>query len=295
MRCDRCRGSDIYSSAWRRIMTWPLGLVDSAWANSTLSRAETMRLTREVGFETLDLFIGYDPGALGRDERDTLRSDIRSSGLEIWALLCATFGLSDFNDSVRAYNVERAKRVVELASEVGARTVLVAPGEYAFQQQLFDPDFEWQRVVGAVREIGEAAARHDLNLSVELLPFEFAFINSVETLVCLLDAVALENVTAAIDISHFWLRRIDPSEITKLRGRIGQVHLADCDGVHHGDLPVGLGNTPFSDYLRVLDEVQYAGSASVELEFAPDGEDMVVWVRSAHAGSLSALEAAGLR
>ena len=74
-------------------------------------------------------------------------------------------------------------------------------------------------------------------MAVELLPFRHAFINSLDSMVRLLDEVGLEGVTAAIDISHLWLQRIEPSEIARLRGRIGQVHIADCDGVHHGDLP----------------------------------------------------------
>jgi sugar phosphate isomerase/epimerase len=276
-------------------MSWRIGLVDSVWAGSGLEGRAGLREAKAIGFESVDLFVGYDPADQSERDRDEIRASLHETGLELWALVCATFGISDFNESVRGYSVERAKRIVDLASELGATTVMIAPGEYAFGGALFPREFEWGLVVDAAREIGRAAARHRLNVSVELLPFDSAFVNSVDALVTLLDDVALDNVTAAVDISHFWLRRISPDEIRRLDGRIGQVHIADCDGERHGDLPAGMGTTPFVEYLRVLDEAGYEGCASVELEFAPDGIDMADWVKRAFDGSIAVLESAELR
>ena len=144
---------------------------------------------------------------------------------------------------------------------------MLCPGEYVFQGELLPREWEWARLVDAVRQIGEHAAAKRIEIAVELLPFPFAFVNSLDSMVRLLDEVALPEVTAAIDISHLWLQRIEPAEIARLRGRIGQVHIADCDGVRHGDLPVGMGTTPFVPYLSALRDAGYEGTASVELEF----------------------------
>ena len=122
----------------------------------------------------------------------------------------------------------------------------------------------------ATRQVGEHAAANGLELAIELLPFPYAFVNTVDRLIDFLDAVNLENVKAAVDISHFWLIRADPTEIRRLEGRVGHVHVADCDGENHGDLPPGRGTTPFLAYLDVLKEIGFAGAASVELEFPED-------------------------
>ena len=196
---------------------------------------------------------------------------------------------------MRRYHIDRSKRVVELASDLGAESFMLCPGEYVFQQKLLPPEWEWGRLVEAVREIGEHAGDRGLTVAVELLPFEYAFINSVVAMERLLDEVALECVTAAIDISHFWLQRIDPGELRRLDGRIGQVHIADCDGVHHGDLPAGTGTTPFGDYLVAIREAGFDGTASVELEFPPDPSRMLDWVSEAYRGSLKVLEQSGVR
>ena len=54
-----------------------------------------------------------------------------------------------------------------------------------------------------------------LELAIELLPFEFAFINSLDAMERFLDDVGLANVKATVDISHFWLMRIPPSDLAR--------------------------------------------------------------------------------
>ncbi len=275
-------------------MSWRLGLVDSAWFGSPWEGRAGLEHAREIGFESVDLFIGYDPADVPLDQRRELRRDLEEVGLAPWALLCTPLGLTDFNDSVRDFHIARAKRVLDLAADLGAASMMLCPGEYVFQGELLPREWEWARLVDAVRQIGEHAASRRIEIAVELLPFRFAFVNNLDSMLRLLDEVGLPQVTAAIDISHLWLQRIEPSEIARLRGRIGQVHIADCDGVHHGDLPAGTGTTPFVPYLTALREAGYVGTASVELEFPPDPSLMLEWVRAAHKGARAVLEQAGL-
>ena len=44
-------------------------------------------------------------------------------------------------------------------------------------------------------------------------------------------------VKANIDISHLVLADVSPSELTCLKDRAAHVHISDCDGKVHGDLP----------------------------------------------------------
>jgi D-psicose/D-tagatose/L-ribulose 3-epimerase len=275
-------------------MSWRLGLVDSAWFGSRWEGRAGLELTREIGFEAIDLFVGYDPDELSASERLEQRRELESVGLPVWALLCTPLGLADFNDGVRRYHIDRAKRIVELAAELDAESVMVCPGEYVFDQQLLPPEWEWGRLVSGLREIGEHAASRDLRVAIELLPFQHAFVNSVDSMERLLDEVGLDAVKAAVDISHFWLQRIDPAELARLNGRIGQVHIADCDGENHGDLPAGQGTTPFPAYLAALRDSGFDGTASVELEFPADPDGMVDWVTEAYRSSLDLLVDAGV-
>jgi sugar phosphate isomerase/epimerase len=221
---------------------------------------------------------------------------VRSAGLPVRSVGCTCLGLNDFNPAVRGYHIERACNVLDYASEFEtARNLLFVPGEYMFQRRLLPPEREWGAVVDATVQVGRHAAGHGLEIAIELLPFEHAFVRTLDDLERLLDQVALPNVKAAIDISHLWLERIEPVELDRFAGRIAQVHVADCDGENHGDLPPGRGTTPFVPYLEAIARAGYRGSASVELEFPPAGVPIRDWVEEARSATAGLLAESGVR
>ena len=275
---------------------WELTLIDSAWAGSAHEGAAGLALAGELGFEAVDLFVGFHPDELSAPERERYIAEVRDCGLPALGVICTCLGLSDFNPSVREYHVRRACAVLDLGAQFDTvRTMLFVPGDYIFGGKLLPRRQEWDRVVDATRRVGEHAAGRGLDVAIELLPFEHAFARTLDDLERLLDEVALPNVKAGIDISHLWLERIEPSALSRFEGRVAQVHIADCDGVSHGDLPVGRGNTPFVDYLRMLGTVGYSGSASVELEFPSNPAAIVEWVTEAADGARRVLAQSGLR
>jgi len=274
---------------------WNLGLIDSAWFGSEYEGQPGRQQTRRIGYDSMDVFVGFDPGRMTAAERAAYVGDVQSARLPVISLVCTCLGLNDFNPAIRGYHIERAKNVVELAAAFPTvKNLCFVPGEYMFQQKLLPPSLEWGLVVDATRQVGKHAAERRLELAIELLPFEFAFVKSLDTMERFLDEIGLDNVKATIDISHMWLMRIEPEEIGRLRGRIAHVHISDCDGVHHGDLPPGRGNTPFASYLAAIRDTGFAGTASVELEFPPDPSGMLAWVEEAYGSSLKLLADAGV-
>jgi sugar phosphate isomerase/epimerase len=275
---------------------WTLGLIDSAWFGSKFEGEPGRRQARRIGFDTLDLFIGFDPGRMTVAQREAHVKDCQSEGLPIISLVCTCLGLSDFNPAIRGYHIERAKNVVELAALFPtARNLCFVPGEYMFQKKLLPPQSEWDLVVDATRQVGRHAAERGLELAIELLPFEFAFIKSIDDMERFLDEIGLDNVKATIDISHMWLMRIAPEQMNRLRGRIAHVHVSDCDGFNHGDLPPGRGNTPFAEYVAAIRDAGFSGTASLELEFPPDPDAMLSWVEEAFQSTSGILAKAGVR
>ena len=275
---------------------WKLGLINSAWFGSQYEGQTGRQEAKKIGFDSLDLFIGFDPGRMTLAERRNYVAEVRGVELPIISLVCTCLGLSDFNPAVRSYHIERAKNVLDLASEFpSARNLCFVPGEYMFQHRLLPAESEWKLVVDATQQVGRHAAERRLELAIELLPFEFAFIKTLDDMERFLDDVGLENVKATVDISHFWLMRIPPAALDRLKGRISQVHISDCDGLNHGDLPPGRGNTPFREYLSAIRDAGFAGAASVELEFPPDPNQMRDWVAEAYSSTLREMRAVGVR
>ena len=271
-------------------------MIDSAWFGSPYEGPRGRQEAKTIGFDSLDLFIGFDPGRMTPAERRNYVADVRDVDLQIISLVCTCLGLSDFNPAVRSYHIERAKNVLDLASEFSsARNLCFVPGEYMFQHHLVPAESEWKLVVEATQQVGRHAAELGLELAIELLPFQFAFIRTLDDMERFLDEVGLENVKATVDISHFWLMRISPAALTRLKGRIAHVHISDCDGLNHGDLPPGRGNTPFGEYLSAIRDAGFAGAASVELEFPPDSSQMRDWVAEAYGSTLQEMRAVGVR
>jgi sugar phosphate isomerase/epimerase len=163
-----------------------------------------------------------------------------------------------------------------------------------FQRRLIPAEGEWKLVVDATQKVGRHAAERGLELAIELLPLEYAFIRTLDDMERFLDSVGLENVKATVDISHFWLMRIAPRALDRLKGRIAHVHVSDCDGVNHGDLPPGRGNTPFGEYMSAIRDAGFAGAASIELEFPPDISQMRDWVAEAYGSTLQEMKSVGV-
>src|SRR5436305_13458622 len=109
------------------------------------------------------------------------------------------------------------------------------------------------------------------------------------------DYCAHPRVWANIDISHLVLSDTSPAEVNKLKGKAIHVHLSDCDGKLHGDLPPGRGVVKFGPYLQAIKELNMDGVVSIELEYSPDPKRIVEWVEEAYQGTARLMELAQLR
>ncbi len=142
-----------------------------------------------------------------------------------------------------------------------------------------------------------ASGPRELGLAIvlELEPFKLSLVNDIDTMVRFLDDVDLPSVQANIDVSHLVLSGVRPEELRRLAGRAGHVHISDCDGKVHGDLPPGRGVVNFEPYLREIKALDIDGAISIELEYSPQPERIVPWVEEAYRETARLLAAAGLR
>jgi sugar phosphate isomerase/epimerase len=257
-----------------------LGLINSAWFGSPVGTAEGIRLTREIGFDSID--IAADPLEIDARERKLIRDTVRATGLPVISVVGCSLGIADFYPSVRHFHVERAKRYLELGYELEAKNYLIVIGEYIWQQEVIPPRDQWNWAVDGLRTLGAYAESLNLEIAIELEPFHLSIVNDVDSMVRMLEDVGHPAVKANLDISHLALTHTAPEEISRLRGRIAHCHFSDCDGKKHGDLPPGRGVVDFPPYLAQLKSAGFTGTVSIELEFAPDPARIVDWVTEAY-------------
>ena len=258
-----------------------LGLINSAFAQAGKGTRFGLEQTKQLGFDTVDIFA--DPLDTDAVERALIKDTCRELDLPIVSLCCVALGLIDFNPSVRRFHLERCRAYLDLTAELGCRNLLLVLGEYVWQKEVIPPREQWQLAVDAVRELGTYAAARGVKIAIELEPFHQSLVRSIDTMLQFLGDVDLPNtVRANCDISHLHLVGTPPADVARLAGVIEHVHLSDCDGRVHGDLPPGRGVTPISDYLAAIKATGYDQTVSIELEYSPEPERIVEWVAEAY-------------
>lgn len=270
-----------------------LGLINSAWAQAGRPTAFGIQKTKEIGFDTIDVFT--DPLDVDVRERRLIKDECDRVGLPIISIACVAVGLIDFNPSVRRFHVERVKAYLDLAYEYQARNVLLVLGEYLWQQEVIPPEEQWNTGVASCRELGDYAADLDVEIALELEPFRLSLVNDVDSMVRFLDTVDHPAVKANIDVSHLQLSGVAPEELRRLRGKACHVHVSDCDGKVHGDLPPGRGVVDFAAYLNEIKALEIDGAVSIELEYSPDPDKIVEWVEEAYRETDKLMQQVGLR
>ena len=116
-----------------------------------------------------------------------------------------------------------------------------------------------------------------------------------DSMVRFIDDCNHEAVQANIDVSHLLLADVAPEELRRLKNKAIHVHISDCDGKVHGDLPPGRGVVPFAPYLKELKDLDIDGAVSIELEYSPEPDRIVEWVTEAYRETDKLMQAAGLR
>src|SRR5438132_9460154 len=270
-----------------------LGLINSAWAQAGRDTAYGIRMTKEIGFDTIDIFA--DPLDMDVKERLLIKRACDQAGLPIISIACVAVGLIDFNPSVQRFHMQRARAYLDLAYEYQAKNVLLVIGEYIWEKQVIPPAEQWQTGVKNLRALGEYAADLGVKIALELEPFKLSLLNDVDSMVRFLDDVHHPAVRANIDVSHLQLSGTKPEELRRLKGKAIHVHMSDCDGKVHGDLPPGRGVVDFAPYLREIKALGIDGAVSIELEYAPEPAKIVEWVREAYEATDRLMRAAKLR
>jgi D-psicose/D-tagatose/L-ribulose 3-epimerase len=270
-----------------------LALIGSAWHGTGIGVVEGMRKAKKLGFDAYDIAedpLELDDATLGaiKEASDELDLPIRSS-------ICIALGLVDFTPAVRRFTLERCRAFVDQQAYLGGRNVLLVAGEYYCDLQVFSAEQIFELVAENIRGLAEYAEPAGIELAIELEPFENAIAGSVHELARLIRRIDHPAVRANADISHLHLSGASFDDVAALAGMIGHVHMSDCDGKVHGDLPPGHGVTPIKEYLQAIVDTGFDGTVAIELERSPQPERMEELVADAYRGAAAIMADIGAR
>ena len=270
-----------------------LGMISSTWEGTHVGLEDGIRKAKEIGFDTYDIF--NDPLETDDATRKLIKETCEEVGLPIRSCVCVAFGIVDFNPSVVKFTLDRIKAYVDQCAYFNGRNVLLVIGEYYWDGEVFPRQAIWEMARQRCQELADYAAAKGIEIVLELEPFTEALVGTVETLAQFVKEVDRSNFRANADISHLHLAGATIGDVSKLTGLIGHIHLSDCDGKVHGDLPAGMGVTPIREYLRAIVDTGYEGTVSIELEYSPEPEKIVEWATRAYDGTAAIMREIGVR
>src|SRR5260221_1670031 len=270
-----------------------LGIINSAFHQVGIDTAAGLKHISRIGFDTVDIFT--EAVGISKKEVSLVARAAEKLGLPIISLPVVAVGLIDFNDPVREFHVERCQKFIDLARSWGAKNILLVLGEYVWQREVIPAEAQWKWGIDTCRRLGDYGDKKKVDIALELEPFRLSLLNNVNQMVRFVDECNHPRVRANIDISHLVLSDTSPADLTKLKGKAIHVHLSDCDGKVHGDLPPGRGVVKFAPYLQAIKELKIDGVVSIELEYAPDPKKIVEWVEEAYRETSKLMDLVGLR
>jgi sugar phosphate isomerase/epimerase len=273
-------------------LSMKLGCIDSAFNQAGRGREFGLRQIKQIGFDSCDLFI--DPLDAPADEIDLIRRVCKELDLPIISVCCVAVGLIDLNPSVQRFHVDRCRKFLDLVAGLGARNLLLVLGEYIWQREVIPPEEQWKWAVENCRVLGEHAKGRGVEIVMELEPFKLSLLDTMDSMIRFLNDVDHPAVRANCDVSHMVLSNSGPEAVAGLGDRLGHVHLSDCDGKVHGDLPPGRGVVDFVPYLQAIAQAGFDGVVSLELEYAPEPDKIVEWVSEAYEATDKLLQEAGI-
>src|SRR4051794_39851755 len=246
----------------------------------------------KMGFHNLEMeALGPEHAQGVWDHRADLKNALADHGIHVHNFCGVDADLVNLDSSRRQKAYERFQRVAELGAFFGAETLHLASyappvqylgaspyalgEEYSFgdtYRMRIPDDFNWQEVwdtlVESCRITADIAQQHGKTIIME--PRVGEVICSVDSMIRLINDVAMPNFKANFDTGHFAAQRENVVlALTKLRGQFANIHVADNDPVNTDHLPIGDGVIDWPEFFRVLKVQGYRGYLGLDLGNRP--------------------------
>ncbi|MFC0333752.1 sugar phosphate isomerase/epimerase family protein [Paenibacillus sepulcri] len=246
---------------------------------------------KEVGAEGVQIYAvsgEMDPANLSAEDRRELRSMIGGLGLDISAL-CGDLGGHGFQDrAANAVKIEKSKRILDLAVELGTDIVTTHIGIVPHEGS----GAIYEAMQEACDELGRYAKSMNAYFAIETGPEPAAHLKSF------LDTLSTNGVSVNFDPANMVmvtgddpvqgvhtlkdyivhthvkdgkrLRIVDPRKVYGFLGydAMSHEHIAEmaASGADFEEVPLGEGMVDFKAYFAALQEIGYSGYLTIERE-----------------------------
>ncbi|MGG3467293.1 sugar phosphate isomerase/epimerase family protein [Neobacillus pocheonensis] len=228
------------------------------WFKEELSKSVD-RLAR-FGYDAIDLY--GEPSAYKNDE---VRQILKNNGLVV-SSICALYSnerdLAHPDPKVRKNAQEYVKSVIDMAAEVGALTLGIAPTACMKTEPLASPEDELKWAVEGIQQAAELAETHGIKLVFEAWNrYEHYWLNRVDQCLELMKQVDRKNVGVMGDVFHMNIEETSVADALRNAGsNLLNIHLADSNRA-----APGVGHFDFVPVMQALKDINYQGYVSYEI------------------------------
>ncbi|MFI5419853.1 MAG: sugar phosphate isomerase/epimerase family protein [Nitrososphaerales archaeon] len=268
-----------------------LGLVENCWWGSSVDPINGIRLAKEMGFDSYDIFPLNTSIQILHDQKRAFKQ----FDMPCYSFIVAANGLTDFVPEMRKSTIDYVKKQLELGYDFDSPTMVLVLGNYSYEKREFKPELQWSWAVEGVREIADYSRSLKIEIALEYVPYMFYLLDSVDHIANFIQDVNHPSVKANADVSHLFLKGDAPESLRKLQNKIINIHFSDCDGKVHGDLPPGRGVVPLKQYLIALKDIGVQCPLSIELQWPDDPARIREWVNEAYNQTAKMMNEVGVR
>jgi sugar phosphate isomerase/epimerase len=253
-----------------------LAFSTNAFKKNTL--AEAINAIADIGYIGVEIMADVPhahPATFDRAARVALKKQLAERGLTVSNINAFThFADGDTyhptwiedDPALRRKRIDHTIGAIELAAELGCKTVSIQPGGPLIGTKLSRDEAE-KRFADGLNEIEDRAQRHDIALAIE--PEPGLLIETASEYLSFKNCHFRDepSVLMNCDVGHLFCVGEDPAEvIAALPDHVAHVHLEDIGKNRvHQHLTPGKGVIDFPAIFKSLERASYEGWVTVEL------------------------------
>jgi len=257
----------------------------SSNAFTNFSLIDSISHIAQIGYQGIEIMCdkphAYPPD-VDHESILKIKSSLSSNNVKISNLNAFTlFALGDtyhpswidINPENRKARINHTKNCIELASQLGAKTISLEPGgpiDSATAPAIADASSSQDRLklynifADGLKEVIPLAEKNRVKLLVE--PEPGLLLQTSKEFLEFMKNFDSEFLKLNFDIGHFYCVREDPvTLINELYDYIEHFHLADIKDHVHNHLIPGLGDIQIKDILLDIKDSNYRGFVTIEL------------------------------
>lgn len=167
-------------------------------------------------------------------------------------------------EAMRQDAVEYLKLSMDMAKEMGADFVLISAGHAGYGTPYQEI---WERFFKTVRELTHYAEETDIKLIMETMTvYETNVMRSVNDYARVFEEIDSPNLVGMCDIvAPFTQGESIMDYFDKLGDKMYHMHLVDAVADSDSHMIPGEGQIPFPELIKELKEIDYKGTATIEL------------------------------